>query len=309
MVYPSTVSVAGNLRRDACKVGPCMWSVGTFLNWICAEAWKYKNVFRLMRKSQKKEVMLSRIKNVGQRPTTYPKFHFFMAHKGPTRRNLMFQKSSKRVAITLVLIMIVTLLLAACSPVEQCKSQGGTGTVTLSDGSVIQCSTLLKAVDLAKEFEATPTTAPATTAVVTATVTTANPTAQPAPTGPLGMKYQYDAGCAQTSTPMEYPACILQRVQAGELTGEQAVVMIQQLGAKYEAPSFEGMTLTLPNRQAAVVWCPSGASFYPPDTARPLEGTTGNQWAQNLFVVDAATGGPDREIKAKDNPCWMAYVK
>ncbi len=127
------------------------------------------------------------------------------------------------------------------------------------------------------------------------------------PSGPLGMKYQFDAGCAATPNPMDYPACILQRVQSAELTGEQAVVMIQELGARLGAPSFEDALLVLPNMQPAVVWCPAGASF-PPDTARPLEGTKGAQWASNLVIVMAGTGGPEREITAIADKCWMVYV-
>lgn len=131
------------------------------------------------------------------------------------------------------------------------------------------------------------------------------PTAQAA--APTGLKYQYDAGCAQTSTPMEYPACILQRVQAGELTGEQAVVMIQTLGQKFSAPSYEGMTLTFANTQPVLAWCPGGVNHYPPDTAKPLVGTNGAKWADLLFVVDAGTGGPDRKIEANGSPCWIVY--
>jgi len=153
-----------------------------------------------------------------------------------------------------------------------------------------------------------PVVAPPKDTPVPPTITS---TLTPAPAGsePQGLKYQFDAGCDKTSTPLEYPACILQRVQSGEMTGEQAVVAIQALGQKFSAPSFEGMVLSLPNTQPAVVWCPAGVAYFPPDTARPLEGTKGAQWANLLFVIDKATGGPDRKIEAKNSPCWMVYVK
>lgn len=108
---------------------------------------------------------------------------------------------------------------------------------------------------------------------------------------------------------MEYPACILQRVQVGELTGEQALVMIQQLNAKYQALSFEDVRLTIPNLQSALLWCPAGIQGqYPPDTANPLSGTKGDKWADLLFVIDRGTGGPDRIVQAAPNSkCWMVY--
>lgn len=196
-----------------------------------------------------------------------------------------------------ILIVVVALVLISCGC---CALSGGVYYLWSRNQQTALVPT--KAI-----VTTVPTPAPASTEKAPVPAPTAVPTAAVATTGPLGMKYQFDAGCAATSSPMDYPACILQRVQAGELSAEQAVVLIQALGAKFAAPSFEGSVLSLPNAQPAIVWCPSGGIF-PPDTARPLEGTKGAQWASNLVVIDAGTGGPDRIIKATGtNPCWMVY--
>ena len=144
---------------------------------------------------------------------------------------------------------------------------------------------------------------PATEPPAQSTLPTATPNA------PLGLKYQFDAGCAATDMPMEYPACILQRVQAGELTGEEAYGMIRQLAAKNQALSVEDVRLTIPDLQTALLWCPAGIQGqHPPKTVKPLAGTQGDKWADMLFVLDRGVGGPDRVVQAAPgSKCWMVY--
>ncbi len=164
---------------------------------------------------------------------------------------------------------------------------------------------------------ATPAPSPPTATPVPPAPTATPPPAAPPPAEPAasagyqpeGLKYQHDVGCAATSTPMEYPACILQRVQAGELTGEQAVVMIQALAVKYGAHNEEAMTVSFDSRQPVLGWCPGGVSYYPPDTARPLSGTAGQAWVDTLFVVDRSPEGEPgtKWIEAVDHPCWVVY--
>lgn len=205
--------------------------------------------------------------------------------------------------------LLLTAMLTGCAGQEPVGVQ-----VVKRDGAkvITETYTITGNIPLPQIQVVTAPVAPAATTVSAPTApvlaSTPVPAAPAAPTGPLGMKYQYDDGCAATTSPMNYPACVFQRVQAGELTAEQAVVTIQALGQKFGAPSFEGMNLTLPNQQPAIVWCPAGGIF-PPDTARPLEGTSGARWASNLVVIDAGTGGPDRVIKATGSACWLVYVR
>lgn len=145
---------------------------------------------------------------------------------------------------------------------------------------------------------------------------------QPAPGGnelltsipsgsPLGLKYQHDTSCeaAGKEHELEYPACWLQKVQFGEISGEDAVRAIQALTIKYNTHSEEAMVVEFDNRQPVGAWCPGGTTYKPPDTARPLEGTKGARWADLLFVVDRSPEGEPgtKRIEAKDHPCWVFY--
>ena len=136
------------------------------------------------------------------------------------------------------------------------------------------------------------------------------PPAQPSqPAQPaLGIKYQHDAGCLAAGANWgQYPACWVQRLQSGDETDiSKVIVTIQELGRQAKAPSFEGKSLTLSNTQAAILWCSDGGS-YPPDTARPLEGTKADKWKNNLVMIDRATGGADRVIVSSGYACYMIY--
>lgn len=223
---------------------------------------------------------------------------------------------------------VLLVLLAACGtpPADPFASPTGAPPVVVRETAVVRETVVVTVRETAVPAPAQPTVAPQPTEKPaptekpqpTAVPTVAQPTgvatsAQTVPEtqtqGALGLKYQYDGGCDATKTPMEFPACVLQRVQNGELTGEQAVVMIQALGKKYEAPSFEDTKFALPNLQPALFWCPGGVKLpYPPDTARPLSGTKGAKWADTLFVIDRGTGGPERIVESKTtDKCWIVY--
>lgn len=129
---------------------------------------------------------------------------------------------------------------------------------------------------------------------------TAAPTAQPtisAPTvqatGPVGLKYQYDAGCAAAAQagldPMGFPACILQRVQGGLLSPAEAIVAIQKLATAKGVPSYDGWKTLLVDEHAPMfVWCPGGDGTFIPDTARPLEDPRiDKRWWNTVGVVQA----------------------
>jgi len=159
---------------------------------------------------------------------------------------------------------------------------------------------------IAATAQLTPTAVPTAMSQPTVTVPAAgqfNPT--------LGLKYVHpmapaNGSCVGLADWDQYPACILQRVQNQELTGPNAVVMIQKLGAAKGAPSFEGTTLSVPDGQAMFVWCPSGATL-PSDVAQPLRGTRGAQWGENVFIAAVSS---QRTIMSKtgDN-CWGVFVQ
>lgn len=110
--------------------------------------------------------------------------------------------------------------------------------------------------------------------------------------------------------PLEYPACILQEVQGGRMTATNAVIAIQKLAAKYGTPNFEGVTLRVPNTQATIMWCPANmAGSFRPDFSRPLMDTAGDKWRDNLFILSAGAGGPERVVVSKSNvKCWRADI-
>lgn len=236
---------------------------------------------------------------------------------------------NKNMKITIGVIVLIAIGMVACAvpqggnyPTTPTASAPVVQTVVARETVQVQATVMVRETVVVRETAVPPTVAP-TNASTDEPTRTPEPTAappQPAasgdeltnvpPGGPFGLKYQHDAGCSDVGDKaMDYPACILQKVQSGEMTGEQAVKMIQQLSVKYQAHNEDKPQHVLPNTQPALFWCPGGVTApYPPDTARPLEGTKGAKWANLLFVVDRATGGPDRVVNAKSGTkCWMVY--
>lgn len=107
-------------------------------------------------------------------------------------------------------------------------------------------------------------------------------------TGSLDYQDDPAGGCAASSAPMDYPACILQRVQSGELSVTEGIVAIQQLTARFGVPSQDGWTTLQANEHAVTFgWCSGGfARPLPNDTARPLEDTRlESRWWDSVVIV------------------------
>lgn len=192
---------------------------------------------------------------------------------------------------------VVDMVLATMTAVAPTSTPSPTMVPTLSVAEQVTATVQ------ALTSQQTPTSEP------TATLTS-ELTASPTPTYVAeGLKYQYDEGCDKTDQPLGYPACWLQRVQAGEITASLAFAAIESLATQQGVEVMKGKSFSIPSRQAALVWAPEGVVQHPADTALPLSGTKGAKWEKTLFVIDAATGGSDREVKAVKGEITLIYLR
>ncbi len=127
----------------------------------------------------------------------------------------------------------------------------------------------------------------------------------------VGLDYQDDGKeCRNMSIDVQktWTNCWFQMLQAKVTTPEVAVPAIQQLCAAVKCTSWEAPVVAVPNNLYAGAWCPAGGNRDSiADAANPLGGQPGKEWMNNLFLIEAGTGGPDRVVQSNDpkQPCWV----